>query len=85
MPQSPQRWIVETDWLAGHLAPPDLVLLDGSMHLPTSGRNARKEFAAELGKLRKLAETDLPALEKLLDRFDAPVTPGRLPAWDGGK
>lgn len=47
MPQSPQRWIVETDWLAGHLESPDLVLLDGSMHLPTSGRNARKEFAAE--------------------------------------
>ena len=41
----PSKWIVETDWLAQHLDSPDLVLLDGSTHLPTSGRNARKEFA----------------------------------------
>jgi photosystem II stability/assembly factor-like uncharacterized protein len=44
---------------------------------------ASKEFAAELAKLRHLAETDLPALEKMLDGFDAPWTPGRLPAWTG--
>ena len=42
----PAKWIVETQWLADHLTSPDLVLLDGSMHLPTSGRNARNEFAA---------------------------------------
>ena len=44
---------------------------------------AGKEFAAELAKLRQLAETDLPALEKKLEGFEAPVTPGRLPTWDG--
>ena len=44
---------------------------------------AGKAFAAELAKLRRLTETDLPALERKLDRFEAPVTPGRLPAWDG--
>jgi hypothetical protein len=44
---------------------------------------ASKEFAAELAKLRQLAETDLPALEKKLEGFEAPVTPGRLPKWDG--
>lgn len=43
----PAKWIVETSWLAEHLASPDIVILDGSMHLPTSGRNARKEYAAE--------------------------------------
>jgi thiosulfate/3-mercaptopyruvate sulfurtransferase len=43
----PAKWIVETDWLAEHLDSPDLILLDGSMHLPTSGRNARKEYASE--------------------------------------
>ena len=43
----PAQWIVETDWLAQHLESPDIVLLDGSTHLPTSGRNARQEFAAE--------------------------------------
>lgn len=41
----PAKWIVETDWLAKHLDAPDLILLDGSMHLPTSGRNARQEYA----------------------------------------
>jgi photosystem II stability/assembly factor-like uncharacterized protein len=43
---------------------------------------ASKEFAAELAKLRQLAETDLPALEKKLEGFEAPATPGRLPKWD---
>jgi hypothetical protein len=42
---------------------------------------AEKEFTVELAKLKKLVETDLPALEKKLDGFDAPWTPGRLPEW----
>jgi thiosulfate/3-mercaptopyruvate sulfurtransferase len=46
MPASPSKWIVETDWLADRLDSPDLVILDGSMHLPTSGRNARAEYEA---------------------------------------
>lgn len=46
---------------------------------------ASKEFTAELAKLKQLAEIDLPALEKKLDAFGAPWTPGRLPSWDGGK
>ncbi len=37
-------WIVETDWLAQHLDAPDIIMLDASMHLPNSGRNARQEF-----------------------------------------
>jgi hypothetical protein len=44
---------------------------------------AAREFAAELAKLKQLADTDVPALEKKLDAFGAPWTPGRLPAWDG--
>lgn len=42
----PSKWIVETDWLAAHLNSPDVIVLDGSMHLPTSGRNAKAEYAA---------------------------------------
>src|SRR5690606_39200014 len=38
---------VETQWLADRLGSPDLVILDGTMHLPTSGRNAHAEYAAE--------------------------------------
>jgi thiosulfate/3-mercaptopyruvate sulfurtransferase len=40
----PDTWLIETDWLANHLSSPDVVILDGSMHLPTAGRNARAEF-----------------------------------------
>jgi thiosulfate/3-mercaptopyruvate sulfurtransferase len=44
MPDLRGRYIVETEWLAEHLDAPDLVLFDGSTHLPTSGRNARDEY-----------------------------------------
>jgi thiosulfate/3-mercaptopyruvate sulfurtransferase len=44
MPNTPDTWLVETEWLATRLASPDVVVLDGSMHLPTSGRNARAEY-----------------------------------------
>ncbi len=41
---SPSTWLVETSWLADNLGRADIVVLDGSMHLPTSGRNAFKEY-----------------------------------------
>ena len=47
MPKSAQNWIVETDWLASHLSSPDLIILDGSWHLPTANRDAKKEYLAE--------------------------------------
>ena len=40
------RWLVSTDWLADHLDDPDLVVLDGSWHLPGGGRDARAEYEA---------------------------------------
>jgi photosystem II stability/assembly factor-like uncharacterized protein len=43
---------------------------------------ADKAFAAEVTKLKALVEVEIPALEKKLDGFDAPWTPGRLPAWE---
>lgn len=43
----PTDWLVETNWLARHLDSPDIIVLDASMHLPTSGRNARQEFTGE--------------------------------------
>jgi thiosulfate/3-mercaptopyruvate sulfurtransferase len=46
MADGAQKWLVETDWLAAHLDAPDLVVLDGSMHLPTAKRNARAEYLA---------------------------------------
>ncbi|HKZ97821.1 MAG TPA: 3-mercaptopyruvate sulfurtransferase [Hyphomicrobiaceae bacterium] len=47
MRHSAKTWFVETDWLAAHLEAPDLVVLDGSWHLPTSGRDAKAEYLAE--------------------------------------
>jgi thiosulfate/3-mercaptopyruvate sulfurtransferase len=41
------RWLVETGWLASRLDAPDLVVLDGSWHLPTAKRDARAEYRAE--------------------------------------
>jgi thiosulfate/3-mercaptopyruvate sulfurtransferase len=40
------KWLAETTWLASHLHAPDLVVLDGSMHLPSSGRDAKSEYCA---------------------------------------
>lgn len=37
---------VSTDWLAGRLGSPDLVLVDASWHLPTAARNAQAEYLA---------------------------------------
>jgi thiosulfate/3-mercaptopyruvate sulfurtransferase len=47
LPQTAKNWIVETDWLADHLHAPDLVILDGSWHLPTANRDAKAEYLAE--------------------------------------
>ena len=46
MADGAQKWLVETEWLASHLDTPGLVILDGSMHLPTTKRNARAEYLA---------------------------------------
>ncbi|MEQ1670792.1 MAG: 3-mercaptopyruvate sulfurtransferase [Hyphomicrobium sp.] len=47
MPKTAQNWIVETDWLANHLQSPDLIVLDGSWHLPTANRDPKAEYRAE--------------------------------------
>lgn len=47
MPDSAKNWIVETEWLAERLGTPGLLVLDGSWHLPDSGRNGRQEYLAE--------------------------------------
>lgn len=40
-----REWLAETAWLAARLNAPGLVIVDGSLHLPGSGRNAREEYA----------------------------------------
>jgi thiosulfate/3-mercaptopyruvate sulfurtransferase len=46
MSNGAERWLVETEWLASHLDTPGLVILDGSMHLATTKRDARAEYLA---------------------------------------
>ena len=46
MQNAAQKWLVETEWLAAHLDAPDLVVLDASLHLPTTERNAKAEYLA---------------------------------------
>jgi thiosulfate/3-mercaptopyruvate sulfurtransferase len=40
------RWLVSTDWLAAQLGAPDLVVIDGSYHLPAAKRDAGAEYRA---------------------------------------
>lgn len=35
---------VTTDWLAAHLSDPNLVVLDGSWHMPNAARNAQADY-----------------------------------------
>jgi len=44
---SAKNWVVETSWLEEHLSAPDLVVLDGTWHLPTAKRDAKAEYLAE--------------------------------------
>ena len=46
MPDANKPVLVDTAWLASHLDAPDLVLLDGSLHLPAAKRDAKAEYAA---------------------------------------
>ncbi len=39
-----RRWLVDTEWLAARLEAPDIVVVDGSWHLPTAGRDAHAEY-----------------------------------------
>ena len=42
----PATALVSTEWLAGRLGRPGLVVVDGSTYLPTSGRDPAAEYAA---------------------------------------
>jgi thiosulfate/3-mercaptopyruvate sulfurtransferase len=46
LPTSARRSLVTTEWLAGHLRDPNLVVVDGSYFLPTQKRDAHAEYRA---------------------------------------
>ena len=45
-PPDDPKTLVSTDWLAAHLADPDLRLIDASWYLPSMGRDAHAEYTA---------------------------------------
>jgi thiosulfate/3-mercaptopyruvate sulfurtransferase len=47
MPELNSPRVVETGWLADHLDAPDIVVVDASLHLPNTGRDAKAEYLAE--------------------------------------
>jgi thiosulfate/3-mercaptopyruvate sulfurtransferase len=47
MPELSSQWIVETEWLAERLDAPDILVVDASLHLPNTGRDAKAEYLAE--------------------------------------
>ena len=60
------KWLVEPDWLAGHLDAPDLVVLDASWYLPDAGRDPYQEYlqaripGAVFFDIDKIADTSVP-------------------------
>ncbi|HTX50075.1 MAG TPA: 3-mercaptopyruvate sulfurtransferase [Caulobacteraceae bacterium] len=52
--------MVTTDWLAERLGAPDLVILDGSWHMPADNRDAKAEYAA--GHIPGAAFFDIDAI-----------------------
>jgi thiosulfate/3-mercaptopyruvate sulfurtransferase len=40
------HWFTSTEWLDRHLADPDVIIVDGTWHLPTTGRIGRTEYEA---------------------------------------
>jgi len=39
-----EKWFTSTEWLAAHCDDPEIVVVDGSWHLPNSGRDAHQEY-----------------------------------------
>jgi thiosulfate/3-mercaptopyruvate sulfurtransferase len=75
------RWLVSTEWLDGHLAAPDIVVVDGSYYLPTMKRNARQEYldahipGAVFFDIEEVADhtTDLPHMLPKPEAFSSAV------------
>lgn len=69
--------LVSTEWLAAHLAEPDLVVFDATFYLPTDGKDGAHEFRAchiprarffDIDEIADL-DTDLPHMVPAPGRF----------------
>ena len=81
--------LVSTDWLAERLGAPDLRVLDGSWHMPATGRDPRAEFeaahvpGARFFDIDAIADRglDLPHMAPAPEKFAARV--GAMGIGDG--
>lgn len=74
--------LVSTEWLAARLGAEDLIVLDASMHLPDSGRDARAEY--EAGHIPGARYLDLASfIDEGSDVPKALPTPGQFAARMG--
>lgn len=83
MAQDDPKTLVSTDWLASHMRDPDLRILDASMYLPGSDRDAKAEYAAghipgarffdidEISDSRSDLPHMAPPIEKFMSRMRA--------------
>lgn len=46
-PESGSKWLKSTDWLAGALGKPHIIVVDASYYLPTMNRDPKGEYLAE--------------------------------------
>lgn len=77
------KTLVSTDWLAAHMKDPDLRILDASMFLPGTGRDAKAEYEAkhipgarffdidEISDQRSELPHMVPPVEKFMSRLRA--------------
>src|SRR5674476_484129 len=75
------RWLKSTEWLAGQIGKPNVVIVDASYYLPTQKRDAKAEYVAahipgavffDINAIAD-ASTDLPHMLPGPDQFGAAV------------
>jgi thiosulfate/3-mercaptopyruvate sulfurtransferase len=80
-PKSSSQWLKTTEWLAGELGKPNVVVVDASYYLPTQKRDPKAEYVAAhipgavFFDLNAIADdsTDLPHMLPGPDQFGAAV------------
>lgn len=85
------KWLVDTEWLQAHLSAPDVVVVDGSFHLPSANRNARQEYldahipGAVFFDIEQVSDTesDLPHMLPTAEKFASAMR--KLGIGDGQK
>jgi thiosulfate/3-mercaptopyruvate sulfurtransferase len=83
--------LVSTEWLANHLDAPDVRIVDGSHHIPTTGRNAATEYVSKhipgavFFDIDHISDktTDLPHMLPPAEKFSSEVR--KLGLGDGYK